>query len=234
MTRMTTEGAVARTVAALLRQYNTGDVLDDLVQNCAALYPAAAVAVMIDDGSRGLEMLSATSHRAVELELLQIQHERGPCLDAMSSPHPVYAAAEQMSHRWGDVGHAIERAGFSAVHAYPLRWRGRSLGGLNIFLTQTLVPDEDTSMLGQLFADLATLVVAHSADLPGDVIAARVHEAIMDRSVVEQAKGVLAYRQDITVAEAHEVLRQHAHRSGETLSQAAQRLLSEAQLQKRG
>ena len=64
MTQKSTEGAVAGLVAAMVQPYDTGDVLADLVQDCAALYPAAAVAVMVIDGDRGLEMLSATSHRA--------------------------------------------------------------------------------------------------------------------------------------------------------------------------
>src|SRR3954454_13527135 len=201
MTNMTTERAVAETVAAMLHQYDTGDVLDDLVHNCAELYPAAAVAVMVADGRHGLEMLTATSHRAEELELLQIQHERGPCLDAMSASDVVTATGGEMEARWGSVGVAIRTAGYQSVHAYPMQWRGRALGGLNIFLSPDTEPRDGAPQLGQLFADLATLVVTHSADLTQDVIAARVHEAITARSVVEQAKGVLADRENIDVAQ---------------------------------
>jgi hypothetical protein len=230
MTHITTESAVAEAVAAMVRHYETGDVLDHLVHNCADLYPAGAVAVLINDGRRGLEMLSASSHRAEELELLQIQHERGPCLDAMESAEVVTATGAEMRDRWGAVGEAISLAGYSEVHAYPMHWRGRTLGGLNIFLTPDLTPRTDALALGQLFADLATLVVTHSADLPADVVAARVHEAITARSVVEQAKGVLAYREDVSVADAHDLLRDLAQREGETLSAAARRVIESAQL----
>src|SRR3954447_16605296 len=230
MTGMTTERAVAETVAAMIRTYDTGDVLDDLVHNCAELYPAAAVAVLITDGRRGLEMLSASSHRAEELELLQIQQLRGPCLEAMDAGNVVTATGGEMRARWGSVGEAIAAAGYSEVHAYPMLWRGRALGGLNIFLSPDLALREDAPALGQLFADLATLVVAHSADLPADVIAARVHEAITARSVVEQAKGVLAYREDVSVARAHDLLRDQAQRNGETLSETAHRIIERAQL----
>jgi hypothetical protein len=140
MTGMTTARAVAETVAAMVRQYDTGDVLDDLVHNCAELYPAAAVAVLVSDGRRGLELLSASSHRAEELEVLQVQQDRGPCIDAMGSADVVSATGDEMEARWGSVGQAITAAGYSGVHAYPMHWRSRPLGGLNIFLSPDSAP----------------------------------------------------------------------------------------------
>ncbi|MCW2847008.1 MAG: hypothetical protein JWR90_982 [Marmoricola sp.] len=229
MTEMTTERAVAETVAAMVRHYDSGDVLDGLVRNCVALYPAAAVAVLIDDGRRGLEMLSTSSHRAEELELLQIQHDRGPCVESMRTATMVSAAGEQISDRWGVVGEAILAAGYVAVHAYPMHWRGHVLGGLNVFLSPGTEPREDAHTLGHLFADLATMAVTHSADLPEGVVAARVHEAISARSMVEQAKGVLAYRENVGFAEAHQLLRELAEQRGVTLSETAHHVLQQAQ-----
>jgi len=178
VTQKTTEGAVAGLVAAMVQPYDTGDVLADLVQDCAALYPAAAVAVMVIDGDRGLEMLSATSHRAEELELLQIQHERGPCVDAARYATVVTATGEEMATRWGPIGDAIAAAGFAGVHAYPMRWRGHALGGLNVFVDSPREPNSEESLIGQLFADLASLVISHSSDIPGEVLSARIHEAM--------------------------------------------------------
>ena len=50
MTGTSTARAVAGLVSAMVGPYNTGDVLADLVHDCAELYPAAAVAVMVVDG----------------------------------------------------------------------------------------------------------------------------------------------------------------------------------------
>ncbi len=102
-----------------------------------------------------------------------------------------------------------------------MRWRGRSLGGLNIFRKAVTDVDDQVAKLSQAFADVATLVVVQSTDVPTDQIAARVHEAIMARGEVEQAKGVLAHVHGIGMAEAYDQLRRLAAEGGRTLSQAA-------------
>ena len=188
---------------------------------------------MVIDGDRGLEMLSATSHRAEELELLQIQHERGPCVDAARYATVVTATGEEMATRWGPIGDAIAAAGFAGVHAYPMRWRGHALGGLNVFVDSPREPNSEESLIGQLFADLASLVISHSSDIPGEVLSARIHEAMTARSVVEQAKGVLAYREDIDLADAYDVLRDRARVNGHSLNDTAREVIREAEQSRR-
>lgn len=227
MTGMTTEQAVAEAVSAMTRRYDTGDVLDTLVRSCAELYPAAAVAVLTREERGGVRLMSASSHQSAELELLQLQHDAGPCLESMDTATAVEAVGTEMVERWGGIGTAIVEAGFTGVHAYPMVWRGRALGGLNVFLGEEPVP-EGVTRLGQLFADLATLAVVHASDLPEGAVAARVYEAITQRSVVEQAKGVLAYRHDVATAEAYELLREQARAEGKALSVVAQQVVDRA------
>ena len=86
------------------------------------------------DRTGDLSLLSSSSHRAAELEMLQIQRSSGPCVDAIRSGQHVSAiGADELTRRWEEVGQAIVRSGFQRVDAYPMRWRGRVLGGLNIF-----------------------------------------------------------------------------------------------------
>ena len=226
MTRMTTDRAVADAVSAMTRRYDTGDVLDALVTSCRELYPAAAVAVLTKAESGALQLMSATSHRSAELELLQQQQQdAGPCVEAMTTGRVVTAEGEDLQHRWGGIGEAVLGAGFTGVRAYPMLWRGEALGGLNVFLQDHQDTTEGVHQTGQLFADLATLAVVHASDLPGDVVASRIHEAIGARSLVEQAKGVIAYRYDVSPAEAYELLRQQARTTGLTVSVVARHVV---------
>ena len=223
MTRdRTTARAFGDAAAAMVNEHNVADVLAQLLADCASLVHADAVAILVADGHDNLSLLSATSHQATELELLQIQGSGGPCVEAISTGvHVTVTGDRELEQRWEDVGRAIATAGFHRVDAFPMRWRGRVLGGLNIFRRSADDVDDETKTLSQAFTDVATLVVVQSAEIPSDQIAARVHDAIMARAQVEQAKGVLSYVHDIDMGEAYDELRRLAAERGRSLSETA-------------
>lgn len=193
--------ALSATLATVVASEDVADALLQVVTSCAATYPADAVAILARNGSGTMELLSSDSHRADRLELLQIQHRLGPCVDAMEADTPVLVAGrDELVARWDAVGSAIADTGFETVHAFPMHWRGTTLGGLNIFIRSG---DPADSSIGQLFADLATLAVVRPDGLSSDQLVARVHAAVEARAVVEQAKGVLAYHLKIDMDAAH-------------------------------
>lgn len=218
----TTADAFGDAAAAMVTEHVVADVLAQLLVDCSSLVSAQAVAIMVVDHAGELSLLSSSSHGATELELLQIQRSGGPCVDAIRSGLHVSAAGPgEITARWGEVGRMIVGSGYERVDAYPMRWRGRILGGLNIFRTAAAHVDDETETLSQAFADVATLVVVQSTEIPSDQIAARVHEAIMARAQVEQAKGVLAQVHRIDMAEAYEQLRRLASESDRSLTETA-------------
>ena len=85
----------------------------------------------------------------------------------------------------------------------------------------------ESTTIGRMAADLATLVVVHASDVPTDQIAARVHEAVTARSVVEQAKGVLAYQHDVGMAAAFDLLVRRAAAEGVPVSEHARTVVDE-------
>lgn len=218
----TTAQAFGDAAAAMVSEHSVADVLARLLADCAELVGAEAVAILALDSADELSLLSASSHRASELELLQIQRSSGPCVEAIQTGSPVTATgAHDLAHRWSDVGRRISDAGFARVDAFPMQWRGRVLGGLNVFRQSSADVDEEVGTLCRAFADVATLVVVQSAEIPADQITARVHDAIMARAQVEQAKGVLAYVHGVDMAEAYEQLRRLASESGRSLTETA-------------
>lgn len=224
----TTADAFGDAAAAMVSEHNVTDVLARLLADCAGLVAAEAVAILVLEQDDQLSMLSSSSHRASELELMQIQSHSGPCVDSIrTGEHVTATGAIALEQRWDDVGRAIVESGFTRVDAYPMRWRGRTLGGLNIFRKASTEIDHELETLSQAFADVATLVVVQSTEIPSDQIAARVHEAIMARAQVEQAKGVLSYLRGIDMAEAYEELRQLAVASGRTLTETALHVVRE-------
>jgi hypothetical protein len=185
--------------------------------------------VLVADRQGKMELLSATSHRAGELEVLQAQNERGPCVDAVLGNEAVSASGtSDLTSRWGEVGAAIGDAGFSTVHAFPMHWRGQVFGGLNIFMADEKALSDASAIVGQMFADLATLVVVRSTDVSTENVSARIHEAVAARAVVEQAKGVLAYQQGVDPATAYDLLLDRTRAAGASLGEMARRIVEEA------
>src|SRR3954453_4213440 len=142
-----TAASFAAAIEAVVRaEPDVADVLAHLVADCARVTSVDTCALMAMDGNGELSLLAAESHRAVEMELLQIQRSAGPCVDVIDSGRPLHVVGrEAITERWGDVGQAVVDAGFEAVEANPMRWRGTVLGGLNIFRVT-----EDHSALGPL------------------------------------------------------------------------------------
>lgn len=221
-----TDRAISAAVSTMVGQHDVANTLSHLLHACCAAYPAESVALLVRAASGELELLSASNHDVEGIELLQIQSQEGPCAEVIGSDRPVIVSgAAALVERWPEVGPAIVAAGFDAAHAYPMRWRGHTIGGLNIFLRAGATVDES---VGQLIADLATLAVLQSDDLSLDQLVARVHEAVAARAIIEQASGVLAHRERIDVNQAHVRLLEIARTTGVGLSAAASQVLTSA------
>lgn len=217
--------AFADAAAALVSDPDVADILHHLVTDCAHVLNADAVAILARGADGELALLSATSHRVAELEMLQVQRTEGPCIDVLDTNEALsLSGADQLRSRWPNVGQAITGAGYTSVEAFPMRWRGMALGGLNVF-RQSAPSTSDGATVGQAFADIATLTVVHSVPLATDQAAARLQDAISAREVVEQAKGVIAYVDHVDMSAAYESLIQRAEASGHTLTQTAHEVL---------
>ncbi|WP_433004353.1 ANTAR domain-containing protein [Kribbella sp. CA-294648] len=227
-----TAGALHELALASAGLLGTGDVIGmttSLLAGCARATGASAAGLVVvrpDDGR--LELLASTSHRAHELELYQLQVDEGPCVDAVRTGAAVTAAgSDEIADRWPSVTEAMRQAGFDAVHAAPMLWRGEALGALNLFF-----PDQESSgeigEIAQTFADMVTIAIVHSGRLTALDLAERFRAALDQRIVIERAKGVLAYVEDVPLDEAFELLLALAGDSGEPLGEVAARVIDNA------
>lgn len=219
--------ALSRSLAVVVDSGDTPETLSALVADCAAIYPAGGVAVLVGT-DRGLAPLSATSNTELELELLQLQVDSGPCLEALQTQQFVWSSGADMVRRWPELGRAALAAGHQGVHAYPMQWRGQPMGGLNVFVPEASEPSLSTRTLGQLYADLASLAVAVPGGFPTEVVSAQVQLAMEARVTVERAKGVIAFQEGLDVAAAHDRLLDLAQESDLPLGRVAAMVLERA------
>ena len=230
MTASTASQAFVDAAAAIVQQDDVADILVRLLSDCAGLTGAAPIGLLVKDGHGRLEILSATSHQAVELELYELQHDTGPCVDAARDGVQLSVrSAAEVAARCGQVGEAIVAAGFDAVHAVPLRWHGRLIGAMNTFHATGETADDGSLRLTQAFADIATVVIVQPVAVTSSELEERVRIVLEGRTVVEQAKGVLAEKHGVDVAAAYQLLVERAAQDGSTLTDAATAIIDEAQ-----
>jgi hypothetical protein len=161
--------------------------------------------------------------------MLQIQSARGPCVECIASDVTIYEAGVQsITARWNDVGEAIVHSGYSSVAALPMRWHDRVLGGLNVFRSDAMPMSPGERVVAEAFANLATLALVRPSDVPVERLTARVAEAVQARSVIEQAKGVLAHTHGIELGDAYELIVDRMTNDGQTITSVAEEVVRAA------
>lgn len=225
---MTREADVVRSLVemadTLVDDYDVIDLLTGLSDRCVSLLGVSAAGVMLAAPAGSLELVASSSEAMRLLELFELQEQEGPCLDAFRTGNPVeHVTLEAGTGRWPLFAAAALGAGFRSAMALPLRLRELTLGALNL-LSVTRTPMEEADVIvARAFADLATLsIVQHRASAEAQRLNEQLSAALTSRVVIEQAKGVLAERAGIDLAEAFSRLRAHARNNNRRLTEVAQ------------
>jgi hypothetical protein len=227
MTGKSVSDVLAMANAAMVAPYlDVTGALSRLLLGVTTSLPATAAAVLVDaEGS--LEVLAATSHRALDLEMHQAQVDEGPCLDALRTGVEVHTVgAEALVARWPQAGPFIVASGYRSVQALPLTWHGESFGALNVF-REDPVGFEQQQPDCRALADAVTLLIV-SAHVAHEDLAVGLRAALAERAVVEQAKGALAHSRSLDMAQAFDALVALADEEGATLGVAARRVMDRA------
>jgi GAF domain-containing protein len=213
---------------SLLDDFDIVDLLTDLTEVCAHLLDVAAAGLLLADPLGQLQILATTSHQTHELELFQLQRDEGPCLDCYHSGAPVKVAdLHDEIDRWPQFVPAATRAGFASVHAVPMRAKRIVLGVLGLFGTSTGALNSDDLSLAQALAHVATVAILQDHSTTTDTLGPRLRRILNNRGVVEQAKGVLNQRLDISMNDAFVRLRDYAHEHNEPLTDVAHTLVTD-------
>lgn len=220
--------AVVTLVDSLLHDFDVVDLLTDLTERCASLLDVASAGLLLADPGQQLHLVAATSERTEEIELFQIQADEGPCLDCYTGGEPVSVAdLAEVIGRWPQFVPAAREAGFSSVHAVPMRAAGSVLGALGLFGTRTGGLNEADLLVGRSLAHIASVAIVQQHPPSPELVLPSLRSTLADRVVVEQAKGFLRERMDVSVAEAFTLLRRYARGSQLHLTDVARQLMSE-------
>jgi transcriptional regulator with GAF, ATPase, and Fis domain len=221
------EQVVAETFVALadtlVADFDVVDLLDRLANSCVSLLGVDAAGLLVDDQKGHLAVLASSSEETRLLEVFQVQNNEGPCLECFRTGHRVTSNdLETDAHRWPLFAAAAKQAGIQSVVALPLRLREQTIGGLNLFLAEAKDVSEEDCRLAQALADVATIGILHRRSAHrSDMVAEQLQFALTSRVVIEQAKGVIAERNDVSMETAFNALRQFARSQNLKLTDVA-------------
>ncbi len=207
----------------LVNGFDVADLFHDLAQASVDLLGVSAAGLMLVDVNGRLRVMAASSEQARLLELMEIQHDEGACLDAHRTGRPVLVPdLDTERERWPTFSAGAQRVGYRSVYALPMRLRDEVIGALNLFHGQTHSINDETLRLGQALADLATIAILQvRAAQNSEELSNHLQTALNTRVIIEQAKGVLSVRLGLDMVDAFKALRRYARSNRQPLSAVA-------------
>ena len=228
---MSREGMLARTLVeladTLVADFDVVELLTLLTDRCVDVLDVGAAGLMLAAPEGDLRVMASSSEAMRMLELFELQSQEGPCLDCFRSGLPV--VNKDLS---ADDGHwprfSVEAlaAGFRSVHALPMRLRGSVIGALNLFHVDVGEMRQADIDAAQALADIATIaVLQHRAAIEAQVVHDQLNQALNTRIVIEQAKGMIAERENLDMVQAFARLRAHSRNRNQRLADVARAII---------
>jgi GAF domain-containing protein len=213
----------------LVSDFDLIDFLHGLAVHAAAITGSPAVGVLLSDLSGGLSHVAASTEDARTLELLQLQHSEGPCVDCFRAGEAVVEVdLASPTARWPNFAPRAVAAGVTMVHAFPLRLRDDIVGALNVFGGPGEAMDAGDVRLVQSLADLASIAIIQERALSrAELLTEQLQFALNSRVVIEQAKGAVARALGVGVDEAFELLRSNSRRERMRLTELARTVVTD-------
>lgn len=214
----------------LVADFDVVELAQQLVDNAMTLLPVDAAGIVLADVHGRFQVLASNTEQTRLLELFQIQHDSGPCLLSYRTGEPVVVEdLRSDTARWPKFSAMATEYGFRSVHALPLRLRDDRVGVLNLLRFEPGTMSEADLAIGQALADVATIGIVHQrVAVQSDVLNQQLQTALHTRTVIEQAKGVLAERGGIDMDAAFGLLRGYARRNNRRLADVARSVVEGA------
>lgn len=228
----TREGKLTATFVTLadtlVAGYDVVDLLDTLVNASATVLDAAAAGLILASETGELSVIASTSERSRLVELMQLKHGLGPCVECFTTGSAVTVPdVSAVGDKWPDFRDAALGQGLHSVHAVPLRLRGTVIGALNLFRNETGIMSHEDTLVAQALADVATIGILHERTVrESDTARMQLQHALDSRVLIEQAKGVIAHTHNVDMDMAFRTLRDYARNNGLLLRNVAEQVVT--------
>lgn len=211
----------------LVDDYDIIDFMQTLADRSVELLDVSAAGIMLADIAGQLHHVACSSEQMRLVELFELQVEEGPCFDAYREQVPVrYDSAQDIAGRWPRFAPYVRDSGFVAVSAVPMRLRSQVVGALNLFASHVGALSDEDVVVAQAMADIATIGILQQRMITDTrVLSSQLEVALESRVWIEQAKGVVAEHNGVSVDAAFQLIRGFARSQNRLLSDTARQIV---------
>lgn len=217
--------AGGRGVVEVLRE-----VAQFAVQAIPGVAGAGVTAVHSSTGTPRLQAWAVTADFVHEIDTVQYHelHE-GPCMTCMRTRRPAVSGSLGSDDRWPHFGGRVARMGVHSALAMPLLVGDELIGAINAYAYTRDAFNEHAVQLASQFAGPAAVSV-YNARVLGEARdrAAQLQNALVTRTVIDQAVGIIRARSGVGSEEAFERLAKISQNENVKLHTVAERLVEEA------
>jgi transcriptional regulator with GAF, ATPase, and Fis domain len=193
-----------------------------LALTAQAVASSAAASVTVMDQRGGYVTAAASDDAARTMDAVQYELREGPCIDSLTSGQEHLVTDVDAEERWPEFLGQVRDLGLSSLMSLPLQTRDRVVGALNIFGVSAGAFDGHDLELARRIALPAALTVANgAAHRHLERLTDELQIALDERTLVEQAKGVVVARQGCDPDRALQLLEQRARASDRRLIEVA-------------
>ena len=170
-----------------------------------------------------------TGPLAVDLDERQYELGFGPCMDAARTGQTITVDANH-DGPYREFARVASRAGVKHVLSVGMPIAGRSIGGLNIYITADDPFTPAFLEYAEVFAGYAAVAVNNVASYARTAAeVSQLRAAMESRAVIEQAKGIVMGRDRCTADEAFDMLRRISQNRNAKLHDIARAVVDAAQ-----
>ncbi|WP_101524980.1 GAF and ANTAR domain-containing protein [Nocardioides houyundeii] len=177
------------------------DTLDGIVHAVLVALPEfdhAGISIIHRDGR--IETLCGTDQFVWDLDELQYSLAEGPCVDAMREERVVIVEGARHDQRWPNYMPQAARRGLRAQLALQVYTGAETIGGLNLYSTESEAVPPESLQVADLFATHAAIALGQARTED------QLHQAASGRKVIGQAMGIVSERYQIPEERAFQFL----------------------------
>jgi len=218
---------LSRFAVVLPARYDLAAALSELTESVTAVLGLSGSGVTMAEKGR-LRFVTAVSQASGELERNQEEQQAGPCRDAFDTGEVVRVADVRAEcARWPEFAATAIRLGVAGVAGIPMRLADQIIGALNLYSPEPRRwTDEDISV-ARVLADVATSYVVNASKLrQQEQLSEQLQHALQSRVIIEQAKGITAQQNSVTVDQAYQLMRRHARNNNASLRLVAEAIVA--------
>ncbi len=185
--------AVLAQMGAVVLSVETVDTTIELVTTLVTRTvpgTTGAGVTLVDD--RGKRTTAASDPLVEQADALQYQFDSGPCLTAWRDQMSIRIDDTSSETRWPQWTAAVAGLNVRAVLSVPLRTGAAAIGAMKVYSAQPNAYDARAEQLLELFAKQAAILLANTQTLSdARRLSAELTQALNNRDLIGQAKGVL-------------------------------------------